>query len=46
MTVLKPLKLRTKDDLRSAFVNFLDQVAENPGIDVNSTLFPSESTRK
>jgi len=46
MTVLKTLKLRTKGNLKTAFANFLDKVAENPAIDVNSTLLPSKSTRK
>ena len=39
MTVLKTLKLRTKNDVRTAFVNFLDQLAENPGIEVYEALF-------
>ncbi len=39
MTVLKTLKLRSKDDVKTAFVNFLDQFAENPDIDVYGTLF-------
>ena len=39
MTVLKTLKLRTQDDVRTAFANFLRQFAENPDIDVYETLF-------
>ena len=39
MTVLKTLKLRTQDDVRTAFANFLHQFAENPDIDVYETLF-------
>jgi hypothetical protein len=33
MTVLKTLKLRTKSDVKTAFANLLNQLAENPGID-------------
>jgi len=39
-TVLRTLKLRTKDDAKTAFVNFLDQIAENPKMDVYRALFP------
>lgn len=48
MTVLKTLKLRTENDVRTAFANFLDQYAKNSGIDVYKCLFDNEciSTRK
>lgn len=48
MTVLKTLKLRTKNDVRTAFANFIDQYAEDSGIDVYKCLFDSVclSTRK
>ena len=39
MTVLKTLKLRTQNDLRTVFANFLDQLAQNPDIDIYHTLF-------
>jgi transposase len=39
MTVLKTLKLRTKNDVRTAFANFLNQYAENPCIDMYEALF-------
>jgi transposase len=39
MTVLKTLKLRTNNNVRTAFANFLNQYAENPSIDVYDTLF-------
>ena len=39
MTVLKTLKLRTKNDVRIAFANFPDQFAENPNIGVYEALF-------
>lgn len=43
MTVLKTLKLRTKNNVRTAFANFLDQLAENSNIDVYKCLFDSEN---
>jgi len=48
MTVLKTLKLRTKNNVTIAFANFLDQLAENPNIDVYKCLLEKErlSTRK
>jgi transposase len=48
MTVLKTLKLRTKNNVRTAFANFLNQYAENPNIDLYDALFSKEtiSTRK
>jgi transposase len=48
MTVLKTLKLRTKNNVRIAFANFLDQLAENSNIDVHKCLFDNEHlpTRK
>jgi len=39
MTVLKTLKLRTNNDVRTAFANFLNQYAENPRIDMYEALF-------
>ena len=39
MTVLKTLKLRSKDDAKTAFINFLNQFAEHPDIDVYDALF-------
>ena len=42
MTVLKTLKLRTKNDVRTAFANFLNQLAENSDIDVYKCLFDNE----
>lgn len=48
MTVLKTLKLQTKNNVRIAFANFLDQMAENPNSDVYKCLFDKEhlTTRK
>ena len=50
MTVLKTLKLRTKynAETASAFAAFLNQLAENPAIDVYDSLFDNErfSTNK
>jgi transposase len=48
MTVLKTLKLQTKNNVRKAFANFLDQLAENHNIDVYKCLFDNEQlhTRK
>lgn len=48
MTVLKTLKLRTKNNLRTALENFLDQYAENSSIDGYKCLFDNQSlsTRK
>ena len=43
MTVLKTLKLRTKNDVRTAFATFLNRYAENPNIDVYDTLFSKET---
>jgi transposase len=48
MTVLKTLKLRTKNNPRTALENFLNQYAENSCIDVYKCLFDNQSlsTRK
>jgi len=48
MTVLKTLKLRTKNDFREFFTHFLNQLADNPDIDVYKCLFENNcsSTRK
>ena len=48
MTVLKTLKLRTKNDFRTAFTHFLNQLAENDDIDVYKCLFENQpiSTHK
>jgi len=43
MTVLKTLQLRTKNNVRIAFANFLDQLAENSDIDVYKCLFDNEA---
>jgi len=40
MSVLKTLKLRNKNDVRTNLKNFLDKFAENPKIDAYITLFP------
>jgi hypothetical protein len=42
MTILKTLKLRTKNDVRTAFANFLNQFAENSDIDIYKCLFDNE----
>ena len=44
MTVLKTLKLRTKNHVETAaaFAAFLNQLAENPGIDAYKCLFDNE----
>jgi len=39
MTVLKTLNLRSKSDVRTAFANFLNQLSENPEIEVYKCLF-------
>ena len=39
MTVLKTLKLRTKNNLREAFAHFLNQLAENADLNVYKGLF-------
>jgi hypothetical protein len=39
MTLLKTLKLRTKNNVSITFAQFLDQLAENPNIDVYKCLF-------
>lgn len=39
MTVLRTLKMRTHDDVKIAFVNALNRIAENPEIDVYNALF-------
>ena len=46
MTVLKTLKMRTKNNVRTAgaFAAFLNQLAEYPSIDVYKTLFPKNNT--
>jgi len=48
MTVLKTLQLQTKNNVRIAFADFLDQLAENPNIDAYKCLFVYEHlpTRK
>jgi len=40
MSVLKTLKLRSKDDVKIELKNFLDKFAENPKVDAYLTLFP------
>jgi len=42
MTVLKTLKLKTKHNVTIALANFLNQLAENPNIDVYKCLFDEE----
>ena len=42
MTVLKTLKLRTKNDVKTAFAHFLNQLADNSHIDVYKSLFDNE----
>ena len=44
MTVLKTLKLRTKNNLRDAFAHFLNQLAENNNLDVYKCLFENQPT--
>ena len=39
MTVLKTLKLRSKNDVRTEFANFLNKYAQNPSIDCFTALF-------
>ena len=39
MTVLKTLKLRSKNNFKADFANYLNQYDENPGIDAFKTLF-------
>ena len=39
MTVLKTLKLRTTDDAKTAFINALNRIAENPMMDPYKALF-------
>lgn len=39
MTILKTLKMRTLDDVKTAFTNALNRIAENPNIDVYDALF-------
>jgi len=39
MTVLRTLKMRTRDDAKTAFVDALNRMAENPEIDVYKALF-------
>jgi transposase len=48
MTVLKTLKLRSNNNVREVFANFLNQYAENPCFNVFNCLFnsDSDSTRK
>jgi len=43
MTVLKTLKLRTKNDVRIAFAHFLNQYAENPSIELYDALFSKKT---
>lgn len=43
MSVLKTLKLRSKDDVRTEFKNFLDKFAENLKINVFLNLFPESN---
>jgi hypothetical protein len=42
MTVLKTLKLRSENNFRTAFTNFLNQDAENSSIDAFKSLFDSD----
>jgi transposase len=39
MTVLRTLKMRTRDDIKTSFVDALNSIAENPEIDVYNALF-------
>ena len=40
MSVLKTLKLRSKEDVRVAFKNLLDNIANNPAVDAFQAFFP------